>query len=127
MKVLFDETYPSKDGKETSRNLWYGYADFSAQHEYGKIITLNEDMIQSLCGIIKNDLTMASSTETNWYFYGDYVSKDAIGDSIRPTIMIREKAGKFTVNFSISDYDFAVNIDAILEYKADLERHLTDS
>jgi hypothetical protein len=27
MKILFDETYTSDDGKRTSRNIWYGYAD----------------------------------------------------------------------------------------------------
>ena len=26
MKILFDETFTSNDGKRKSRNIWYGYA-----------------------------------------------------------------------------------------------------
>ncbi|WP_042458770.1 hypothetical protein [Neobacillus dielmonensis] len=63
-------------------------------------------------------------TKSNWYFYGRAVTKDAIGDNIRPTIMVREKSGKFTTNFNISDHDFAVNIDAILVFKADFKKRL---
>jgi hypothetical protein len=36
MKVLFDETHTSNDGKRISRNIWYGYADISIDGEYGK-------------------------------------------------------------------------------------------
>ena len=42
MKILFDETYTSNDGKRISRNIWYGYADISLDGEYGKNINLNE-------------------------------------------------------------------------------------
>ena len=125
MKVLFDETFPSNDGKRTSRNIWYGYADISVDGEYGKDIRLTDDFKDHLCEIVKNDLSQNNtSTETNWYFYGSAVTQDAIGDSIRPTIMIRERSGTFITNFNISDHDFAVNIDAILSFKDDLEKRL---
>ena len=128
MKILFDETYTSNDGKRSSRNIWYGYADISVDGEYGKNIKLDEDFMNHLCEIIKNDLAESSAnppTETNWYFYGSAVSQDAIGDKIRPTIMVRERSKKFITNFNISDHDFAVNIDAILLFKADFEKRLT--
>ena len=127
MKILFDETFTSNDGKRKSRNIWYGYADISVDGMYGKSIKLNEDFMDNLCEIIKNDLSTNAvnvPTETNWYFYGSAVTQDAIGDNIRPTIMVRERSDEFITNFNISDHDFAVNIDAILLFKADFEKHL---
>ena len=123
MKILFDETYTSNDGKRISRNIWYGYADISVDGEYGKNINLNEDFMDNLCEIIKNDLSKNAAnkpTETNWYIYGSA----AIEDNIRPTIMVRERSDEFITNFNISDHDFAVNIDAILLFKADFEKRL---
>lgn len=127
MKILFDETFTSDDGKRTSRNIWYGYADISVDGEYGKNLKLDEDFMVNLCEIIKNDLSNNAAnpaTETNWYFYGSTVSQDAIGDKVRPTIMVREKSNEFITNFTISDHDFAVNIDAILLFKTDFEKRL---
>ncbi|MBN8210006.1 hypothetical protein JI666_14720 [Bacillus sp. NTK071] len=123
MNILFDETFTSNDERK-SRNIWYGYADISVQGEYGKNIKLNEDFMDNLCEIIKNDLSLNAANEpieTNWYFYGSSVTQDAIGDNIRPTIMVRERSGEFITNINISDHDFAVNIDAILLFKADFE------
>ena len=57
MKILFDETYTSNDGKYTSRNIWYGYADISVEDQHGKTIKLNEDFMVQLCELIKNDLS----------------------------------------------------------------------
>jgi len=99
----------------------------SRSGEYGKNINLNEDFMDNLCEIIKNDLStnaVNAPTETNWYFYGSAVTQDAIGDNIRPTIMVRERSDEFITNFNISDHDFAVNIDAILLFKADFEKRL---
>lgn len=130
MKVLFDETHNLNDENRTSRNIWYGYADISVDGEYGKIIKLNEDFMDDLCELIKNDLSKNAAiapTETNWYFYGSTVTQDAIGDSIRPTIMVRKKSDVFITNFNISDYDFAVNIDAILSFKMDFEKRLASN
>ncbi|MDR1553276.1 MAG: hypothetical protein LBS69_07435 [Prevotellaceae bacterium] len=127
MKVLFDETYTSNDGKRASRNIWYGYADMSVDGEYGKVTSFNEDLMCLLCETVKNDLSMNDTNipiETNWYFYGNAVTQDAIGNSIRPTVMVRERAGEFITNFNISDHDFAVNIDAILLFKKDFEKRL---
>ena len=129
MKILFDETYASTDGERSSRNIWYGYADISAAGEYGMSIQLNDDFMNELHELIRNDLSKNAAnapTETNWYFYGSTVTQDAIGDKIRPTIMVRERSGEFITNFNISDHDFAVNIDAILLFKADFEKRLAN-
>lgn len=127
MKLLFDETYTSNDGKRASRNIWYGDADIAVEGEYGKTINLNEDFMNNLCEIIKTDLSKNAAnapTETNWYFYGRDVTQETIGDNNLPTIMVRERSGEFITNFNISDHDFAVNIDAILLFKADFEKRL---
>lgn len=127
MEKLFDETYTSEDGKEASRNIWYGYAEMSVDGEYEKILSLNDHLMDDFCKIIKNNLsetTTPEPTETNWYFYGSVTSKNAIGDKIRPSIMVREKDGVFVVNCNISDHDFALNIDNILTFKTDFEKRL---
>ena len=92
-----------------------------------KPLSLMKILWINLCELIKNDLSKNAAnapTETNWYFYGSAVTKDAIGDNIRPTIMVRERSDEFITNFNISDHDFAVNIDAILLFKADFEKRL---
>jgi hypothetical protein len=127
MKVLFDETYASNDGKRRSRNIWHGYANISVDGEYGKVIDLTKDLMDRLYEIVKNDLSRNETPmpdETNWYFYGDAVTQDAIGDNIRPAIMVRKRSGEFITNFNISDHDFATNIDAILLFKKDFENRL---
>ncbi|MBT2655813.1 hypothetical protein J7E81_11290 [Bacillus sp. ISL-18] len=127
MKILFDETYTSTDGKRSSRNIWYGDADLTVDGEYGKTINLKEDFMDDLCEIIKKDFSKNAAnepTETNWYIYGSGVTQDAIEANVRPSIMVREKSDEFITNFNISDHDFAVNIDAILLFKADFEKRL---
>jgi len=128
MNVIFDETYTSSDETQTSRNIWYGYADFSID-SISKEINSNDNLLDYLCKIITYDLSNSippRPTLTNWYFYGNKTTKDAIGDRIRPTIMVREKSGTFIVNFTISDFDFAMNIDLILSFKEALEHRLND-
>lgn len=128
MEVLFDETYTCPGVPIVSRNIWYGFADVYVDEEYGKDIQLGEDLMEELRSIIKNNLSETftpAPTETHWYFYGKETAQDAIGDNIRPTIMVREKDGLFTINFNISDHDFAVNIDKILLFKENLEKCLS--
>lgn len=127
MKALFDETFTTEDRSRASRNLWYGYLEMSADGEYGRDIWLTDSLLETLCETVKRDLSeskMPLPTETNWYFYGDAVTEDAIGDSIRPTLMIREKNGDFLVHINMSDHDFAVNIDAILLFQTVLQKRL---
>ena len=129
MKILFDETYTSNDETQSSRNIWYGYADISVQGEYGMDIKLDDALIENLCKLIMHDLSAKADnppTETNWYFYGSTTSQDAIGDDVRSIIMVRERDGQFTINCNISDHDFAVNLDSIISFRADFEKRLAD-
>ena len=128
MQKLYDETYTSEDGLRRSRNIWYGSADMTVKDEFAIVIKLEEDLRELLCNTIINDLASHADlppTETNWYFYGSGVNADDIGGDILPAIMIRERDSQFITNFSISDHDFALNIDRILAFKIDLENHLS--
>jgi hypothetical protein len=123
MEVLFDETFATPDGKDVSRNLWYGYADISVDGNFGKDIHLTDAFADEVCAFVKKDLASDVSpipTETNWYIYGQDTAKDAIGDAIRPTIMIRERENAFVVNINISDHDFALHIDEVLAFRESL-------
>ena len=126
MKKLFDETYPSSDGSRKSRNIWYGYIDISVDGEFGKVTKLDDLVMDTLTEIIKNDLSMIENAadETNWYFYGSEITQDAIGENIRPSIMVREKNKNFITHFNISDCDFALGIEAILSFKSKFEKRL---
>ena len=124
MERLSEETHVSDNGRRISRNIWYGSADITAEGEYGLVIKLDTGLKGELCKVIKRDLaksTEETPTETNWYFFGRGVSKDCIGTCILPAVMVRECAGKFVVNLSLSDYDFCECIDAVLLFKSDFE------
>ena len=128
MKLLCEETFSSKDEKQRSRNIWYGSADITSEGEYGTVIKLNDNIRDSLFEIIKKDLSKTYDnppTETNWYFYGSGITEESIGSNILPAIMVRERAGVFISNFSISDHDFATNLDAIISFKTDFENYLS--
>ena len=127
MNMLFEETFASSDGKRTSRNIWYGSVDITSDGEYGIEIKLVEDLKYALCQVIKSDLSKNADnppTETNWYFYGSEMTQESIGSNVLPAIMVRERDGRFITNFSISDHDFAVNIDTVVSFKSDFENYL---
>ena len=127
MQKLYDETYTSDDGLRRSRNIWYGSADMTTKGEHAMVIKLEDDLRDLLCKTIINDLASQANlppTETNWYFYGIGVTADDIGGNLLPAIMIRERDDQFITNISISDHDFALNIDSILAFKIDLENDL---
>ena len=125
MEKLFDETY--EFSPIVCRNIWYGYLELYTDGEYGQQIILDENLTNTICAAVKRNLAEDLTpvpTMTNWFFYGSSVAPDAIGENIRPTIMIREQSGEFITNFNISDHDFAVNIDTILSFKALFEKRL---
>lgn len=125
MEKLFDETFACED--IACRNIWYGYIEFYRDGEYGKEIILDERLSNNICATVQGNLSEDMKpipTQTNWYLYGKTTAEDAIGDHVRPTIMIREKAGSFSTHINISDHDFAVNLDAVLAFKSDLENRL---
>jgi len=84
-------------------------------------------LIDELINTVKNDSAISlprKVKETHWVIYGKDVSEDAIGDSVRPSLMIRKKDGNFISNCNISDCDFASSFDSINKFKAELEKRL---
>lgn len=120
MDRLFDETFVSEENNIASRNIWYGYVELYVTGEYGKQIVLDEELVKLVCKIVKDDTLENKNpapTEINWYLYGKSKTTDAIEDTIRPTIMIRSKQGQFVVRCNISDHDFALHIDDVLQFE----------
>ncbi|MGX7417853.1 hypothetical protein ACWOFR_03505 [Carnobacterium gallinarum] len=111
MKKLFDETFTHEDG--ASRTIWYGYL----QDE------LNEIVLDELTEIVKSDLKeeTADNTITSWIFYFEAKNEDAIGDSVRQSIMIREKEQAYSVNVNMSDFGFVTKFDELSKVKELLE------
>jgi len=126
MQVLYDERVEAQDPNQFTRNIWYGDAEIFHGGESGENI-LNGELLEILCNVIRDDLSSNSqdTTKTNWYFYGRRACEDSIGEKIRPAIMVRETEGIFNTNFTITDKDFARNLDAIIAFKSEIEAQLT--
>ena len=126
MERLYDETYASKDGARTSRNIWYSQLDLTEKGEYGQVVKLDGDLLSAIALTVRNDLqqNQESPSETNWYFYGKGVERESIGKCLLPAVMVREKQGGFLAHVSISDHDFALNIDKVVSFKNALESEL---
>jgi hypothetical protein len=132
MKKLYDETY------EHSRTIWYlsdGHDDvietiFGAPSEYGGRMIVPTDytpMISRLRELIMSDLAKVPEpkpTATQWVFYSNLVSDDAIGDKVRFSIYIRLKEGKYDCNINITDFLFATSFDEVIKIKNLIEQNL---
>ncbi|KAF1085002.1 hypothetical protein SPSYN_01138 [Sporotomaculum syntrophicum] len=132
MKKLFDETY------EHSRTVWYisDEADdvieaiFGAPSEYGGRMIMPTDynaMISRLKELIRSDLANAPEpkpTATQWVFYSNLVSDDAIGDKVRFSIYIRLKEGKYECNINITDFLLATSFDEVIKIRNLIEQCL---
>lgn len=115
MKKLFDETHESE--ARYYRTVWYGYVEGD----------LDAALQETIVSTVQTDLAQKSEnapTATHWVFYGGATSKDAIGDTVRPTLMIRYRDGEFVSNYSMSDFDFVIAFDMIMAFKEKLDKQL---
>lgn len=108
MELLAKEYY------EPTRHYWYRL-DLEADHEYGKIFNSKLDH-NPIVATIKNDMASELAEEGMFWYFG----KEA--DQI--LMMIRYKEGNFEVQVNIKDFDFALNLDQILEWKENLRNNL---
>ncbi len=137
MKKLFDETheYSSSDFRRT---IWY-LSDESdhaidsifdtPDEDCGSTIVPNDytPMINGFRELIKSDLEAGAeqkTTETQWIFYSNQVSGDAIGDKVRFSIYVRLKEGKYECNINITDFIFASSFDEVIRIKNQTEQVL---
>ena len=122
MEKIYDETF--KHGKQASRNIWYKDCKFTKKSSYGVNIDLKKEYQKNILQEIKKVLSQSTeNTSFLFYFYARDISEDALGENIRPSIMIRTSFDRKDVDVQVnmSDYDFASNLDNILREKQDLE------
>lgn len=116
MEKLFDETF-SPDSKGC-RTIWYGY--FNGD--------LNDDLANEFINLIHKDLKTPPEgydiASTNWVFYNEKVSKDAIGDAVRSSLMVRHLDGTYIANFNMTDYQFVTAYDVMESFKETLVEKL---
>lgn len=129
MKKLFDETHPYAEN-DRRRTLWYqldatdglGFL-FGEQDEFGGSFLLPSDyspMAQQILAAVRQTLADKAAedvTETHWIFYTDRRDGDAIGDTVRFTIMLRRKGGIFDCDIQYSDFLFASAFDEIMKIR----------
>lgn len=56
-------------------------------------------------------------TETHWVFYTERRDKDIIGETVRFTIMLRQKGSRFDCDIQYGDFLFASAFDEIMKIK----------
>jgi hypothetical protein len=129
MKQLFDETHPyAKDDRR--RTLWYQLDEsdgvaflFSEPEEYGVSFLKPSDytpLAKLLLEAARKDLADEAAkdvSETHWVFYTNRSDKDAIGETVRFTVMLRHKGGQFDCDIQYSDFLFASAYDEIMKIK----------
>lgn len=108
MELLAKEYY------EPTRHYWY-QADLEADHEFGKIFNSKMD-IGPIVETIKKDMANELAEEGMYWYFG----KEA--DQI--LMMVRYKGGNFEVQVNIKDFDFALNLDQIIEWKDSISKAL---
>ncbi len=126
MKKLFDETHPYGE-HDRRRTQWYQLENddpvqflFAEPEEYGVSFLIPSDY-SPLAGLLADAVKQSfleeegrGVTETHWVFYTNRRDGDAIGDQVRFTIMLREKAGRFDCDIHYSDFLFASAYDEIM-------------
>ena len=129
MKQLFDETHPYGNN-DHRRTLWYQLDEtdglgflFSEPEDYG-VSFLKPSDYGPLAGLIQKavrknlaDDAAKGVSETHWVFYTDRRDGDAIGDTVRFTVMLRHKGGQFDCDIQYSDFLFASAYDEIMKIK----------
>lgn len=129
MKKLYDETYPYSEN-DRRRTQWYQLEQedglgflFGEPEEYGVSFLIPSDyrpLAQLLLAEVQKSRTEPENeqaTETHWVFYTNRKDGDAIGDSVRFTIMLRDKGGQVDCDIHYSDFLFASAYDEIMKIK----------
>lgn len=130
MKKLYDETHGYSDA-DRRRTQWYQLEQedgldflFAPPEEYGVSFLVPSDY-SVLVKVIKSAVTQSALdeaaqgvSETHWVFYTKRKDGDAIGDSVRFSILLREKSGQYDCDIMYSDFLFASAYDEIQKVKA---------
>ncbi len=129
MKKLYDETHPYA-AHDHRRTQWYMLDEsdgigflFGQPDEYGVRFLIPSDysfLARQALSAVKSSLADEAAigvTETHWIFYTERRDGDAIGDTLRFTIMLRQKGSRFDCDIQYSDFLFASAFDEIMKIK----------
>ncbi len=129
MKKLYDEShlYAEHDRRRTQ---WYmldesdGLGFLLGQpDEDGVRFLIPSDysvLARQVLSAVRNSLTDEAArgmTETHWVFYTERRDGDIIGDTVRFTVMLRQKGRQIDCDIHYSDFLFASAFDEIMKIK----------
>lgn len=109
MKQLAKEIY------DPSIHFWYAY-DLMTEHAYGQIFNSSEDTIGSLVQTIHEDLEETLGQEGHYWYFGNTLEEIVL--------MIRFLDGQYEIQVNLKDFDFALHLDAIINWKETLLKSL---
>lgn len=106
MKQFAHEVY---DG---SHHFWYE-KDLMKDHEYGKIFSTDKDSIKEIVSVIGKDFKEAENNSLMFWYFGS--------EAENTVLFVRIKDRETTVQINLKDFDFALNLDFVKEWKKELE------
>ncbi|MFL4358851.1 hypothetical protein [Streptococcus uberis] len=102
MTFLAHETYGE------SQHFWYQESIFQ-EHDYGLIFNHHQDWIDNLVKIILSDISPDNDiSDYFWYFGPQLENMD---------LMVRYKDNHFDIQINVKDFDFALHLDLIKDWK----------
>ncbi|MDD4080833.1 MAG: hypothetical protein PHP02_05415 [Eubacteriales bacterium] len=129
MQQLYDETHPYGEN-DRRRTQWYMLDEsdgldflFGPPDEYGARFLIPSDyriLARQALSAVKSSLTDEAAkgvTETHWVFYTERRDGDAIGDTVRFTIMLRQRGSQIDCDIQYTDFLFASAFDEIMKIK----------
>lgn len=129
MRKLYDETHPYAE-HDLRRTQWYMLDEsdgigflFGQPDEYGVSFLIPSDysvLAGQVLSAVKSSITDEAAigvTETHWIFYTERKDGDAIGDTVRFTVMLRQRGSRIECDIQYSDFLFASAFDDIEKMK----------
>lgn len=107
MKLLYDETFGE------NRTTWHLLEASDLDQLYSKL--------DEVLAYLRSNINNNCSTHI---FYTNIVSTDAIEDSVRTSILIRQDNHKFDYNINTSDFLYTTQYDKLGKIKLYLEESL---
>lgn len=109
MKLLTNEVYGQ------SCHYWY-QADLMTDHEYGQIFNTSHDQIKEILQVIQADKLKGDYKEGIFWYFGP--------DQNQMDLMIRYLEKKVDIQMNVKDFDFALHLDNLNEFKDSLEKSI---
>ncbi|MCK1236993.1 hypothetical protein MX003_04730 [Streptococcus uberis] len=102
MTLLAHETYGE------SQHFWY-QESILQEHDYGLIFNHHQDWIDNLVKIILSDISLDNDTSDYFWYFGPKLEN--------MVLMVRYKDNHFDIQINVKDFDFALHLDLIKDWK----------